>query len=170
MLHRLWNPIFHGGAHFLCTWSAKESLVSHDLRLTALSFLVRFATFIVAVRNNWACFLIHWCDIYLHASCFIRAQPPPYSSVPRYLSEVGKVGTFQVGTCILAKTCRIANMVSLMFYALRHSRNIWRNGTISGVHTTSRYPSAVTSKVNKDRLWADIHNSCQFGKGERWGM
>lgn len=35
--------------------------------------------------------------------------------------------------------------------------------------TTSNHPSASTARVNKDRLWADIHYTSQFGQGERWG-
>ena len=41
---------------------------------------------------------------------------------------------------------------------------------------TTRYALANPSssplsdlKVNQDRLWNDIHHTCQWGKGERWG-
>lgn len=24
-------------------------------------------------------------------------------------------------------------------------------------------------KINRDRLWRDLHSTCEWGKGERWG-
>ena len=37
-------------------------------------------------------------------------------------------------------------------------------------NTTFTYPSPSALKINKDRLWADIHHTCQWGQGERWGV
>jgi hypothetical protein len=24
-------------------------------------------------------------------------------------------------------------------------------------------------KINRERLWSDLHGTCEWGKGERWG-
>ena len=57
--------------------------------------------------------------------------------------------------------------------ALGYSRKPWRCGSLMKVQrlaiTTSVYPSASAPKIDGDRLWADIHHTCQFGQGERWG-
>ena len=52
-------------------------------------------------------------------------------------------------------------------------RKPWRCDSLRRVQrlaiTTSVYTSASAPKIDGDRLWADIHHTCQFGLGERWG-
>lgn len=73
----------------------------------------------------------------------------------------------------------IADMISSGFFArgsrvLRQLRNPWRQDSLPKVQklaiATSTFPSTPAPKINRDRLWADIHYTCQFGQGERWGQ
>ena len=79
----------------------------------------------------------------------------------------------QVGHLNIRVDCeQLAQMAASRLFASGKTasmslRSSWSYNHLSRVQrltTTTSIP-----KVNKDRLWADIHHTCQFGQGERWG-
>lgn len=41
---------------------------------------------------------------------------------------------------------------------------------LRNMKTTDMSEQQLTGvKINRERLWADLHKTCEWGKGERWG-
>ena len=80
---------------------------------------------------------------------------------------------FRDVSAVIRYPMALSKFCTLSRKALRSLRKPWRCDSLTSVQrlaiTTSLYSSASAPKIDGDRLWADIHHTCQFGLGERWG-
>ncbi|KAL3427164.1 beta-alanine synthase [Phlyctema vagabunda] len=56
---------------------------------------------------------------------------------------------------------------------ITYNRSVQRNFTVTPwryIRTTELSDDQLAQvKINRDRLWSDLHATCEWGKGERWG-
>jgi hypothetical protein len=53
---------------------------------------------------------------------------------------------------------------------LQRSSRSFATTSIYQIKTTELSKSQLADiKVSKDRLWTELHKTCEWGKGERWG-
>jgi len=69
----------------------------------------------------------------------------------------------------IARSARFHQQKPLNSHAIRHGRqfSISANRHIAVAEMNDNDFKSL--KVKKDRLMADIHSTCEWGKGERWG-